>query len=339
VEGLGEVVERMRADGERCLLQFRMRNLHSQTLALKFELKQDEGQPPLQIQRELAPMASADFTFPYPRLSYALDPQPVPSLDSSRQFVVSRLRLPPAQEKRARTKFWRTQDVYERLSASWKVVDGVAGAKPSQSTETPSRRADVAAAGEIRLRTRRVDVAESSVDVLAGLGLNLTLSAKEEPLPSASNTETFKDGTHTTVHVDSFVHLNATLVNRTSRPLKLLCRFVPQLSNGELPAPGANNPEAILAQQQVMCVRGNMSHVQRVQPWPLPPHAGTGADDGAQTERVGLATCVLTIAAEGEIQFGAIFEEVREEGDSHDDGGSELLRVVAPRPLLLRAVR
>ncbi|KAK0525746.1 hypothetical protein OC842_005408 [Tilletia horrida] len=320
-------MEALLKSDEQCLLSFRLRNVHSSPVSVTLEMNQDNDLPPLRIQRTLAPSSISDFIFPQARLPFHFDQldEPVPSLDSSRQFVVSRHKLPPAEERRARARFWRTQGLYERLSARWELGSG-------EGTATASAKAK--AAGEIRLRTRRADVADASIDVLAGSGVEIALGAVGDGAGSSeSNGASAANDDAQVVHVDDFVRLQARLTNRTARPLKLLYRFVPHPLGGSVStgdAPAGTSAEMLLAQQQILCAQGSTTLGARVQPWPLGP--GESA----------LAECVLTFGAEGEFAFGAVVEEDEAddgEGQGQGQGQGERVRVVAPRALVVRAIR
>ncbi|CAD6884553.1 unnamed protein product [Tilletia laevis] len=359
--GKKSAVEELLGSDDQCLLSFRMRNVHSRSVMVSLEMKRDGDLPPLRIRRQLAPATTSDFVFPQTRLPLSSEYEPVPSLNSARQYVVSRLKLTPAEENRARAKFWRTEEVYKRLSARWEIVS-----PPPSSASSSSSSSMTSTAGEIRLRTKRTYVAPSSVDVLSGTGLDISLSVCDEDVDVSTggtakveaegeNGMITTSGSGTHVHVDDFVHVKATLKNRTSRALKLTCRFVPHPSGGaqdDLTAPrpstatgigagappNANPTEVALAQSQILCARGSATLVERVQPWPLGP---------GQT---GSALCVLTFASEGVFGFGAVLEEEEQEQD--EAGGASagavtgttdrtagLLRITAPRTLLVRAVR
>ncbi|KAE8232223.1 hypothetical protein CF326_g2748 [Tilletia indica] len=348
------------SDGQ-CLLSFRMRNIYPQAIVVSLEMEREGDLTPLRIRRKLEAGTMSDFVFPQTRLPLKTEYEPVPSLNSARQYVVSRHKLNPTEERRARSKFWRTEEVYKRLSARWELSSPSAASSPS-STSAPTT-------GEIRLRTKRTYVAPSSVDVLSGSGLDISLSIRDEDVQAGTTGSTDptsarkEDGTPSDkgatssssarrntaqVQVDNFAHLSATLKNRSGRALKLTCRFVP-LSPGapdEMDRPpstaagtptNANPTEHVLAQSQILCARGSTTLVERVQPWPLGPG------------ETGSASCVLTFASEGEFGFGAVLEEEVGGGDGvvGDEAvvvkgttdAADLLRITAPRTLLVQAVR
>lgn len=239
---------------------------------------------------------------------------PIPSL-SSRQFILSRVKLSPSEEQKERRRFWYRQELLGRLTATW--------------TEARTGRRGVIGLEEQVLSDEHVDVlrredVEVGLELLDEQGQALSRDYGGEKVSSAS--------------AESFLTVRAAIVNRSSRPLKLLYRLVPlpstaldtstDLSSASLnqqriaqasSAPGANpaGGQALAAAgthstdatlSQVLITDGSLS--APVRPWPLLP---------GEEATITTGVCFL---AQGKYAFvGAVEEELHLDAGL---GGEEL---------------
>ncbi|KAK0548838.1 hypothetical protein OC845_003389 [Tilletia horrida] len=176
-------IDELLADAEkRCLVSFRVRNVHPRTVAVNLELgKAGESDTTFHLRKELAPHGIADFVFPYerqPPSDPTQEPDPIPSLDSTRQFVISRHKLPPEEERQARRRFWLTEAVYDRIQARWEVLPASpVTTLPSTTPLGPGK--PIKLAGELRLRLKRKDANAANLEAMVSTA---------DTLSSASNT-------------------------------------------------------------------------------------------------------------------------------------------------------
>lgn len=309
-----------------CALTLDVRNVRQDPVEVSIEL---DG--PEQVNKRvgrlqqvciIGPAATAHFSIPLSKLSlsFAQLAAPIPSL-SSRQFILSKIKLSPQEEKNVRRRFWYKQEILSRLRGHWRNVrDGHHG-----------RLAGLEEA---------IDLDDSQFSILTIPAIDLDLSLTSAGAGTSRPAKRATPATTTIVAPQSFCNITSTVEHRASRPLKLLYRLVPlpavsldltssegtaavaaavaaasaggarrpSVGNGPLSAAGHHSNDPILS--RMLITDGGLSCP--VEPWPLPP--------GQKSKAL---TTGVTFLAEGTFAFIACVEEEGQELQG-DDGSTEV---------------
>lgn len=203
-----------------CLLTMDVRNLFDHPLVVTLRLGDEpkdiktdgevvsssKGASALSVSRAILAGHTSSFAIPLAKfeLPESLLSSPIPSL-SSRQFIVSKVKLTPQEEAAVRRRFWYRQALLSRLSGTWTDTrSGKTGRLSLEEQEVTDR---------LVLRLRE-DPVEVRLDLQSNAG---------EPL--AATTKTDAVVTHTTS--ESFHTVVSHVTNRSNRPVRLLYRLVP----------------------------------------------------------------------------------------------------------------
>lgn len=346
-----------------CLLTLDLRNIHEHPVKICVNLDEDEEQGSsisvddtkgmlttsaspevhLAVTRTLAPGQTASISVPLSKFNLPASTlsSPIPSL-SSRQFIVSKVKMTPQEEASVKRRFWYRQALLSRLSASWTDVrsgkTGVLGLEEQQLSDVL-----VARLREDPLEVQ-VDVAQEDAEGVSGTSVT-TLS---------SDTITC----HTTS--ECFRTITSQVTNRSGRALRLLHRLVP-LPSGAIDAwssgasrchigmisdarnrnsssgnnntlsssvidaytplhsSGTHSNDATLS--QLLITDGGLG--SPVTPWPLEPGQSATVSTG------------VTFLASGSFAFTACVEEAFDLGGGDAESQRERLSCVARRQLIV----
>ncbi|PWN52516.1 hypothetical protein IE53DRAFT_378066 [Violaceomyces palustris] len=286
-----------------CLISLDVRNVHPHNVLVYFELNTG-GVRPLGLKREIPSGSTSRISLPFPRrdLPEEKASAPIPSL-SSRQFIVSRVKLSEREEMQSRMRFWYRDELLSKFRATW--MDCRTGKRGVLSL-----RDQVLQDGDVSF------IKKEEVTLELGLRNPGELELKEETTCEGSEGDLTnlaekpppspRDLTATAV-VEEFVEIIATIKNRSNRPMKLLYRLVPLPCHADLrsylanlgqprsnpppPSPLTNDPTA----SQVILSDGTFS--SQLEPRILGP---------GQVTKVVKTLCFL---ATGRFEFVGCLEE------------------------------
>lgn len=283
------------------LLSLNVRNVHQHTINIDLTLDRGDSSQEQQQTRTIPPGSTAHLILPLAKLDLPLEQveSPIPSL-SSRQFILSKIKLSPMEERRARRCFWYRSELLRRLSAQW--IDPRSGRKGTLHLEEQTLTDE---------HVQALQLESLSVD------LRLASEAGDKQLQASSTIQ------RVSAPAEECIEIEAVIRNSSPRPLKLLYRLAPLPSsslnqavmnddtpnasrpNGQaaptaqaLHAAGVHSTDAILS--HLLITDGSLSCP--IQPWPLPPGETTTVKTG------------VLFLAQGDFGFVAAVEEVGGEG-------------------------
>ncbi|KAI0124323.1 TRAPP II complex [Xylariales sp. AK1849] len=184
------------SDSDRhCLLIMDLRNAWPSHMQVRLEAEKG-----FTIEEQILPGNSNRVVIPIPRV-YLDDPHAsIPALNPSRQrqFVVSTSKITPETERANREAFWFRERILDSLKASWKTLSG------------PPRE------GSVELRSMRLNLRMVEAVKVDEVGIDISVV---DPSSSSSST----------IFVDDFAQIKATITNRTSWPIYPTLRLMPAL--------------------------------------------------------------------------------------------------------------
>lgn len=126
--------------------------------------------------------------------------QPVPSFEPNKQFVVSQApKMAPEQERARLQMFWYREQLLTRVTASWKCKDG------------SGRQGSINLRPSLRLTALQLGVLKKGdIEFIVDMPTNHIVGHRQFQCS-----------------VNSFVHMKVTIVNRQTRPVKLILRVQP----------------------------------------------------------------------------------------------------------------
>lgn len=301
-----------------CMLTLDVRNTQRYSLNVTFELDGDDPENAdhgrLVITRAISALSTARFSLPLAKfkLPSSVIEASIPSL-SSRQFILSRIKLTPAEESQARRRFWHKQELLRRLRARWQDTHSGRSGRLAGLEET-------LVLDDAQLRALRIQPVTVSLSLRNGTG----------------------DMQTSIVPARSFQNIVGRVHNRSDRPVKLLYRLIPMPSSAldpttadtaagftldhatqsattallaPLAAAGHHSNDAVLS--RLLITDGGLTCP--VQPWPLP--AGTVSE---------VITTGVSFLAEGTFGFLACVEEADELGGVVETTNDEEREQVGP---------
>ncbi|CAO1630540.1 unnamed protein product [Parajaminaea phylloscopi] len=296
-----------RSSRHACVLGIDVQNTQQSPVSVTFVLDGHEQQAPdlgrVTVTRTVAALTTARISLPLDKIDLPAvqTDKPIPSL-SSRQFILSRVKLTPSEERLAKQRFWYRNELLRRLRAHW-------------TDERTGRTGTLIGLDETVLLN------DEQLDMLRVHPVSITLSFEDESgsrdpascqMPKAAP--------------QSFASIVGTVHNQSDHALRLLYRLVPLPSAALSPTadsavasssvPGTAQPASQGAALMPLAAAGHHSNdavlsrllitngglSRPVQPWPLGP--------GQTSEPIPVG---VTFLAQGSFGFLACVEEEGEE--------------------------
>lgn len=189
-----------------CLLTLDVRNTWTVPFDIQFNVDNSEGgenqDNKLKSTVTIQPSITKRIVLPLKKLFLTSEQrlQPVPSFEPNKQFVVSQApKMAPEQERARLQMFWYREQLLTRVTASWKCKDG-SGRQGSMNLRR-----------SLRLTALQLGVLKKGdIEFIVDMPANHIVGHRQFQCS-----------------VNSFVHMKVTIVNRQTRPVKLILRVQP----------------------------------------------------------------------------------------------------------------